>query len=167
MNIDLYAGETPLIYITLNGADFYIPFKHGFKFYTKGFATHWGFEGIDEQEFTREMREIKDWNWILLLDDGYKHATMISSLGETIHGNRFTISTRKHYRQNNEFSSQKFETSIKLDENPSVLYNQASEMVRIIQNLYPGRIRHTQDVSIRPYHRVTEYSLNCIEYIHS
>jgi hypothetical protein len=165
MNIDLYSGETPLIYITLDDTDFFIPFKHGFKFYTKGSSTHWGFEGMDEQEFTPEMTEIKDWNWILLLDDGYKHATMISSLGETIHGNRLTIHTNKHY--NNEFRSHAFETSVKLNDNMDYLYNQASEMVRRIQNFYPGRIRHTQNVSIIPYHRVSEYSLNCVEYVHS
>ena len=167
MQIDLYGGETPNIYIKMGDTDFYIPFKHGFKFFTKGNETHWGFEGIDEEEFTREMREIKDWNWILLLDDGYKHATMVSSLGETIHGNRFTIVTKKHYKSNHEFHSQKFEISVKLHNNQDELYNQAYEMVQQIRNLYPGRIKINENVNIKPYHRVTEYVLNCIEYVHS
>ena len=78
MFVDLYGSDTPIIYIKLNDTDFYIPFKHGFKFYTKGTETHWGLEGLDEEEFTKEMREIKDWNWILVLDGDYQHATMLS-----------------------------------------------------------------------------------------
>jgi len=167
MWVDLYSGETPYLYITLNDIYFYIPFKHGFKFYTKGSETHWSFEGIDEGEFTKEMRVIQDWNWILLLDGDYKHATMISSLDETIHGNRFTICTKKHYKTDNTFNAPKFETSIKLHNKPHELYNQASEMVQNLQNWYPGRIKNSENVVIKPFHRVTEYSLNCIEYVHS
>ena len=167
MFVDLYGSDTPIIYIKLNDTDFYIPFKHGFKFYTKGTETHWGLEGLDEEEFTKEMREIKDWNWILVLDGDYQHATMLSSLQETIHGNRFTISTRKHYKNNHTFRSQNFEISVKLHNNQDELYNQAFEMVRQIRNFYPGRIKLSENINIIPFHSVSEYILNCIEYVHS
>ena len=85
----------------------------------------------------------------------------------TIHGSRFMISTRKHYKNNHTFRSQKFEISVKLHNNQDELYNQAFEMVQQIRNFYPGRIKLSENINIIPFHSVSEYILNCTEYVHS
>ena len=61
VDIDLYGGETPSV--TVNICDMFtaVPFRHSLSLYIKNDQNdYWSFDGMDEEEFTPEMRRIRD-----------------------------------------------------------------------------------------------------------
>lgn len=87
MQINLYGGDVPYIGLIVYGMHCYVPFRHTLEFFTKS-SKHdmWTFDGLDEEEFTPNLRKINDWDFIISLDRLYNHRTMICCMTETIHG---------------------------------------------------------------------------------
>ena len=99
MQIELYSADVPYIGMRVNDVQFFVPFRHTLELFTKSpDYDMWSFDGMDEEEFTPDMRKINDWDFIISLDRKYNHGTMICCMNETIHGNRFSVHSKKDYR---------------------------------------------------------------------
>lgn len=119
---------------------------------------------MDEEEFTPEMRRIRDWEWILQLDPSYKHGTMIACLNETVHGNRFSIVTCKTYRN---ITRARMESSIRVsEEQAKKLFDDIVEKILLMQARWPLRVSSNECVEIRPKGRVCVYVMDRITYNH-
>lgn len=150
--------------LSLNNLQSFIPFRHTFELFTKSpdFDV-WTFDDIDYNEFTLEMRTIKDWEWIISLDREYNHGTMICCMSETIHGNRFSIHSKKNYKIHNNLH---LDISMNIEQNGYELLNDVQNKINTIENRFPERFSVKQNVEIKPERRVCIYTMNCLKYTH-
>ena len=163
--IHLYAGDVPYVALCVNDMQSYIPFRHTLHFYTKNESNnYWTFEGIDEDEFTEEMRFVREWEWILVFDQNYAHKTMVCCNSETVHGNRFSIHSLKNYRLHNNLH---LDVSTPINENTAngLLKSIRDEMCTI-QEHWRERVQTNTVSNIQPMGRVCVYTMNCTEYRH-
>ena len=165
MQVELYAGDAPYVGLQVGGMQTFVPFRHTLELYTKS-PDHdmWSFEDMDEDEFTPAMRQINDWDWILALDRQYKHGTMIRCINETCHGNRFSIHSKKNYR--NIDCNLDLDVSIDIGETGPTHFREVSAALNRIQDVFPDRFIRTENVPIRPEGRVSVYTMNCLKYTH-
>jgi hypothetical protein len=145
-DVDLWAGDLPYISIFVQGIESYVPFQHTLELYTRN-EKHPLWYSDDYDNFSIENRTIQNWEWILVLDGAYKHKTMISSLSESIHGNRFSICSLKNYKRN---TNQHVQLSMNADDCKEELFTQVCQMFDKISNDY----------------RQTEHILNGRQYKH-
>ena len=164
MQIELYGADVPYLGLYLEGTRSFVPFRHTLEFFTKcpGHDT-WSFDGMDEDEFTPEMRAINDWEWIIALDRAYAHGTMICCLNQTIHGNRFSIHSKKNYRIEN---SMQLDVSIGIGETGPVHFDAISKEIERMQEVFPQRFVRLHEVAIQPEGRVSVYTMQCLKYTH-
>lgn len=162
MQIDLFSGYVPYISIDIKGVQMFIPFRHTMEFFTKSENHHmWSFEDMDEDEFTPELRKINEWDFIIALDRNYQHGTMITCMNETIHGNRFSIHSKKNYHVPNTID---LNISMNIGEDGPNIFENVQESILELQSLFPERFTTKQNVEIRPEGRVSMYTMNCIKY---
>lgn len=167
MQIELYAADVPYVGLGVEGLLTFVPFRHTFEFFTKS-PDHdvWSFDDMDEDEFTPEMRRVNEWEWILALDRAYKHGTMISCANETIHGNRFSIHSKKNYRGGGFRNNLHFNVSTDVGENGPRYFELMSDTVRHVAERFPDRCTRQTNVNIVPDGRVCVYTMNCLKYTH-
>jgi len=162
--IHIYDADVPYLELNVKNLELYVPFKHTLEFYTKSRDyPHWTFEDLDPKEFTSDMTFVRDWEFIIALDRSYNHGTMLCSLNRTIHGNRFSVHTKKNYH----FSQGTAEINIR---NDGIQYNLLHDADSIIENLrqrYPERFTIQTNKMIKPEGRISEYTMNCLKYTHS
>ena len=164
MQIELYGADVPYLGLYVEGVQSFIPFRHTLEFFTKAFGHDtWSFDGMDEDEFTPEMRAINDWEWIIALDRAYNHGTMICCMNQTIHGNRFSIHSKKNYRIENNLQ---LDVSIGIGENGPVHFDAVSKEIERMQEVFPERFVRIHEVAIKPEGRVSVYTMQCLKYTH-
>lgn len=164
MQIDLYSGHVPYIGLSVHGVQLFVPFRHTLEFFSKSPDHHmWSFDDMDEEEFTPEMRKINDWDLILALDRSYNHGTMICCMNETIHGNRFSIHSKKDYRIRNHLD---LDISLNIGDDGPELFQQVHTSMLRLQEMYPLRCITQSNVYIKPEGRVCVYPMNCLKYTH-
>ena len=148
MQIDLNSGDTPYVGFFINDVQSFIPFRHTLEFFTKS-PDHdlWYFEDMDEEEFTTDMRKINDWEFIIALDRLYKHGTMICCANETIHGNRFSIHSKKNYHIPTNIH---LGISFDIGQNGPTIFENIRNAVHEIENFFPNRFVISKNISIRP-----------------
>lgn len=165
MQIELYSGDVPYIVLNVYGVQSFIPFRHTLELFTKSpDFDMWSFDGMDEEEFTPDMRKINDWDLILALDRTYNHGTMICCTNETVHGNRFSIHSKKDYRIQNNLD---LDISLDIKDDGPDIFQQICESVVHLQEWFPQRVTTQQNVHIQPEGRVCVYTMNCLKYTHS
>ncbi len=164
MQIELYAGYVPYIGLNVCSLQCFIPFRHSLEFFKKS-PDHdmWSFEDMDEEEFTPEMRKIHDWTYILALDRSYNHGTMISCMNETIHGNRFSIHSKKDYRV---LHSMNLDISFEIMDKGPELFETVNNCMLELKEMYPKRCTTHNNILIKPESRVSLYTMNCLKYTH-
>tara|TARA_A100001015_G_C15032506_1_gene734127 strand:+ start:2049 stop:2549 length:501 start_codon:yes stop_codon:yes gene_type:complete len=165
MQIELYSGDVPYIGLNVHGVQCFIPFRHTLEFFTKS-PDHdmWNFDGMDQEEFTQDMRKINDWNFILSLDRKYNHGTMICCLNETIHGNRFSIHSKKDFRLRNNLH---LDFSLNIADDGKELQQEVYNSIQELLSLYPLRCTIHENMNIKPEGRVCVYPMNCLKYKHT
>mgnify|MGYP001212816169 CR=1 FL=1 len=144
----------------------FVPFRHTMDFYTKSDDhDHWSFDDMDEEEFTPEMRRIRSWEWIIVLDRAYVHGTIICCCNQTIHGDRLSVHALKPYR--NIRNGLHLNTSICVTETlAQELHHDAVEMMQQLKEAYWHRITNSSNKFINPHGTVCNYVMNCITYNH-
>ena len=164
MQLELYSGDVPYFGFYVQRMQSFVPFRHTFEFFTKS-PKHdrWSFDEMDEDEFTDSMRFINDWEWIIALDRTYNHGTMICCQNEPIHGNRFSIHSKKNYRINNNLQ---LDVSIDIGENGPVYLHEIKTVIDHIRGIFPQRFVHLDEVVIQPEGRVSKYTMQCLKYTH-
>ena len=165
MQIELYGGDVPYIGLHVHGVQLFIPFRHTLEFFTKS-PDHdmWSFDEMDEQEFTPDMRKINDWDFIVSLDRKYNHGTMICCMNETIHGNRFSIHSKKDYRIRNNID---IDISLNIGDDGPDLCREINDSIIRLQAMFPIRFTTQRNVHIKPEGRVSVYTMNCLKYTHT
>ena len=165
MQINLYGGDVPYIGLRVHSVQMFIPFRHTLEFFTKSpDYDMWSFDEMDEEEFTPDMRKINDWDFILSLDRTCNHGTMISCTNETIHGNRFSIHSKKDYRIRNNIN---LDISLNIGDDGPDIYQEVNDSILRLQAIYPVRYTNWENVNIRPEGRVCVYTMNCLKYTHT
>lgn len=164
MQIDLYSADVPYLGLFVENIQSFVPFRHTLEFFTKS-PDHdmWFFDDMDEEEFTPAIRNIREWEWIIALDRSYNHGTMICCSNETIHGNRFSIHSKKNYRIRNNLL---LDISIDIGNNGPVYLENISSTLRQIEEIFPERFSRQKNVVIKPEGRVSIYTMNCLKYTH-
>lgn len=164
MEINLYGGDVPYIGLIVHGLQCFVPFRHTLELFTKS-SEHdmWTFDGLDEDEFTPNMRKINDWDLIISLDRLYNHRTMICCMNETIHGNRFSIHSTKNYRTPHNID---LDISLNIGDDGPEVYQQVSNSILDLQMTFPERFTTQRNVDIRPEGRVSVYTMDCLKYTH-
>ena len=168
VDVDLYAGYYPYVSVCVNGMQSFIPFRHTMELYTKSDRHDmWSFDDMDEDEFTPEMRRIREWEWILLLDGNYRHGTMICCNSETIHGSRLSIHSLKDYRGNTN-NALHLDISIPLvdDKSKEELRHNVWEIMNKIERDYNRPVTTIACQNMKPWGRVCEYVMDCRRYTH-
>lgn len=162
MQIDLFSGYVPYISIDIKGVQMFIPFRHTIEFFTKSETHHmWNFEDMDEDEFPLELRKINEWDFILALDRSYQHGTMITCRNETIHGNRFSVYSKKNYHVTNTID---LNISINIGEDGPNIFENIQRSILELQSHYPQHFTANENVQIRPEGSVSVYTMNSIKY---
>lgn len=162
LDIDLWAGDLPYVSIFVRDMESFIPFRHTLELYTRNDEHLLWYSDYDD-EFTVENRTIKDWEWILVLDGTYKHKTIIYSLSESIHGNRFSIRSLKHYKIH---TNQDVQISMNVDDCKEELFTQVCRMFDKISNDYRQTEHILNERTIQPIGKVCKYVMNCRLYKH-
>lgn len=165
VDVDLFSGDSPYVSLFINGMQSFIPFRHQMELYVKS-PRHdmWSFQDMDEDEFTPDMRLIRDWEWMLVLDGNHKHGTIICSNSETIHGNRFSIHALKNYRTRTNLH---LDVSFPIgDEDAREVRVKVWNMMDKICNEYRRSVVTISDKKIQPLGRVCEYVMDCRRYKH-
>lgn len=165
MQINLYGGDVPYVGLFIHGMQCFVPFRHTLEFFTKS-PDHdmWSFDEMDEEEFTVDMRKINDWDFILSLDRTWNHGTMICCMNETIHGNRFSIHSKKDYRIRNNID---LDISLNIGDDGPKFCQEINDSMTRLQTDFPLRCTTLKNVRIRPEGRVCVYTMNCLKYTHS
>ena len=164
MQVNLYSGYVPYLGFWVNSVQTFVPFRHTLELFTKSpDYDMWYFDGMDEEEFTEEMRKIRDCDFIIALDRNYKHGTMITCMSETIHGNRFSIHSKKNYRIENNI---RLDVSFDISDKGPDIYDSVMTELNAIQLDFPQRFSTQTNVPIRPEGRVCIYTMNCLTYKH-
>ena len=148
----------------VNDVQFFVPFRHTLELFTKSpDYDMWSFDGMDEEEFTPDMRKINDWDFIISLDRKYNHGTMICCMNETIHGNRFSVHSKKDYRILNNLD---IDISLNIGDGGTELHREVYDSIQSLQYRYPLNFTIAQNVNIKPQGRVSVYTMNCLKYTH-
>lgn len=165
LQIELFSADLPYIGLTIKNVQTFIPFRHTLEFFTKSHDHDtWSFESMDEDEFPAEIRKINDWDWIIVLDRMYNHGTMICCTNETIHGNRFSIHSKKNYRVRNNIH---LDVSLNIGESGPEIFDSINESIKGLHEALPHCFHTVQNVQIRPEGRVCMYVMNCLKYSHA
>ena len=165
MQINLYGGDVPYLGLNTHGVQCFVPFRHTLEFFTKS-PDHdmWSFDDMDEEEFTPEMRKIKDWEFIIYLDRSYNHGTMICCMNQTVHGNRFSVHSKKNYRVQANID---IDISLDIGDNGIELFENVQNSVLRLQEMYPERCTNHTNVNIQPAGRISVYTMHQMKYSHS
>lgn len=164
MQVELYSADVPYVGLKIQNVQSFIPFRHTLEFFTKSCDYDmWFFDDMDEDEFTPAMRKINEWEWIIALDRSYNHGTMICCMNETIHGNLFSIHSKKNYRIRNNLQ---LDISIDIGNNGPHYFEEISSTLRQIEEILPERFSRQKNVAINPEGRLSIYTMNCLKYTH-
>ncbi len=165
MQIELFGADVPYIGLTIKDIETFIPFRHTLEFFTKSHDHDtWNFDSMDEDEFPREIRKINDWDWIIALDRMYNHGTMICCTNETIHGNRFSIHSKKNYRVRNNIH---LDFSVNIGDSGPEIFDSVNKSIEEVKEIIPQCFSTIENVPIRPEGRVCIYVMNCLKYNHA
>ena len=162
-----WAGDVPTIYFNVTpDITFFVPFKHTMDIYVKTpTGTHWtytdGYTPEDPDEFSLEMRRIRDWEWIIKLDAGYLHYTQISCAHRTIHGNQFEVTTQKNYR-NQTYRNPSLDCVI----NVTNMEELRTGVDQLMQSARTFNLRHVPEVDVHLDRTISLYNMDRYSYSH-
>ena len=151
-----------MLYFNLNQqTSVFVPFKHTMDIYVKTpVGVQWRYsddvrDEIEPGEFTDEMRRIRDWEWIIKLDDHYEHMTQISCTHRTIHGDQFEIKTKKNYRRQGRFNPH-LQMLMNVD-NPEQYRDPLNNILSVVRNV---NLRHTPEVEVQLNGTICVYTMD-------
>lgn len=161
----LYAADTPYVDLYAHGMHICAPFRHTLRLHTPQPDAHWTFEGLDPDEFPPDETRVRPWEWILDLDEGYGHRTMLSCLHSTLHGTRLRVHAPKNYRGTHR--SVNLDLSLGLDDKQAAaVHEEVLGMLERLEALFPTRVTHEDATSVRPLGVVCVYPTQATTYRH-